>query len=191
MRGAPHITITFCCALAACSAPEEKGYCTVAPLDSLYTVTVPKYLKPGFDMHDFAELQYYSTDHNFYLIGIQDAKQSLGNIKRRTIRLDTYYNFVEATVLEKADSLVLEGMELFDISDSVSVKVGDYYARSVYFDQSYDLLYRIGVYETKEYFVQLVIWIPYPNACNYYEETETILRSLSMQGKTIGVAMNP
>jgi hypothetical protein len=181
----------LCCALASCTAPDEKGQVTVSPIDSLYTVSVPKYLKPGFDMHDFAELQYYSTSHNFYLIGIQDAKQSLGNIKRRTIQLETYYNFVEATVLEKADSLVLEGMELFKLNDSLSVKVGDYYARSIYFDQTYELLYRIGVYETPEYFVQLVIWVPYESACTYYVDTEQVLRSVVMHGKSDTLAMNP
>ena len=48
------------------------------PIDSLYSVSIPNNLKPGYDMHDYASLQYYDSELDFYVVGLDDAKENLG-----------------------------------------------------------------------------------------------------------------
>ncbi|MEZ4828952.1 MAG: hypothetical protein R3C61_22100 [Bacteroidia bacterium] len=152
------------------------------PIDSLYEVDLPTNLQPGYDMHAYASLQYYDTLQNFYLLGIEDAKQNLGDIKRKRLKLRGYYAFVEGTVLEKADSFQMESDQEIKLQSEISVKAGDYYVTSRVEEEEIELFYRIAVYESDDFFFQLVFWMPYPDYCQQMPWVESVTQSFRFIG---------
>ena len=117
-------------------------------------------------MHDYASLQFYDKNEDFYVLGMEDAKDNLGEINRRRLKLDGYYKFVENTVFGQIDSVSLVGSQKFETLGSQKGKAGDYFALSFYNDVMYELYYRVAVYESDSHFFQLVIWMPYENYCD-------------------------
>mgnify|MGYP001798542664 CR=1 FL=1 len=117
-------------------------------INDLYVISLPSNLQTGFDMHDYASLQYYNPSEGFYILGIEDAKDNLGDIKRKRLKLKGYYVFVENTVLNPIDSSARETLQYFEKPSGVKVRIGDYYAN----DQTWSwnpLFYRISVYESE------------------------------------------
>lgn len=180
-------------ACAACTKPVNSGMVEIAPIDSLYTLKAPAYLKAGYDMHDFAGLQYYDMQQGVFLLGVEDNKANLGNVKRRTLRLEDYYTFVETHVLEQADSTFKEATQSFTLEGDVKALCSDYYATGWHEGDRFELFYRVAVYNTPEHFIQLVVWMPYAEACDRYEMTEEVLRSLRLAApkSSDGVAGSP
>ncbi|MEZ4772465.1 MAG: hypothetical protein R3D00_04720 [Bacteroidia bacterium] len=165
--------------LLSCNKSVSPVQHHTIPIDSLYQVVIPANLQPGYDMHAYASLQYYDTIQNFYLLGIEDAKQNLGDIKRKRLKLKGYYEFVEGTVLEKADSFQIESDQELKLPGGIVVKSGDYYVASKLEQESIELFYRIAVYENENYFFQLVFWMPYKGYCNEIEWVDDVTQSFS------------
>lgn len=162
-------------ACLACQKPTPAVKPVTQTIDSLYRIDIPDNLTPGYDMHDYASLQFYNTGINYYVLGIEDAKENLGEIKRMRLQLDGYYTFVENTVFEKVDSLALVAQSTF--ADSIqTAHIGDYYTQSSVWGDT-PLFYRIAVFENTNYFFQLVIWMPYEDHCQWYPWTDTITHS--------------
>ena len=163
----------------ACQQPQIVEAETVI-VDQLYSVDLPNNLKPGFDMHDYAGLQHYDTSTDFYVIGIEDAKDNLGAIKRRRLKLKNYYSFVENTVFSRADSTQLIADQKFTTDQGIKSQVGDYFVSSQNWGAPYRLFYRIAVYESDDYFFQIVIWMPYDLYCERYKWIEGISNSFQL-----------
>lgn len=134
-------------------------------------------------MHDYAGLQHYDTSTDFYVIGIEDAKSNLGEIKRRRLKLRNYYSFVENTVFSRADSTALISSQKFTTEQGINSQVGDYFVSSQYWGAPYHLFYRIAVYESDEYFFQVVTWMPYDLYCERYKWIELISYSFRLLEK--------
>ena len=149
----------------------------VASQDSMYVMKVPSFMQPGFDMHPFASLQYYDTTSQFYVLGMEDAKENLGAIKRRRLKLKGYFNYMETTTLERMDSFVNEAGFRDTLPQGLVVQSNDYFAVSSA-DQGVPLYYRIAAYENDEFFYQLVIWMPYETHCPRMTWIDSITRSL-------------
>lgn len=161
----------------ACEKSTETFDLQVVKVDELYQIELPERLKSGYDMHDYASLQYYDTLTNLYVIGIEDAKENLGQIKRRRLKQKSYFKFVESTVFNQVDTLLLETEQDYEISPGVTLKAGDYYARSKSWGEI-PVFYRIAVYENYDYFFQLVIWMPYQDHCTELNTwTDSTMRS--------------
>ena len=141
-------------------------------------------------MHDYASLQYYDTLREYFVIGIEDAKENLGQIKRRRLKLKGYYKFVENTVFAKVDTLLLETEQVIQLTDNLQVRAGDYYAQSKVWGAN-PIFYRIAIYENEDYFFQLVSWMPYAGHCNQIGQLDSSLRSFiyipDFAGGNIGV----
>lgn len=162
-------------ACLACQRPAPVVTTETHVIDSLYRIDIPSILTPGYDMHDYASLQYYNTQMNYYVLGIEDAKENLGEIKRMRLQLDGYYTFVENTVFEKVDSLAVVAQSTF--ADSIQrAQVGDYYTTSEAWGDV-PLFYRIAIFENSNYFFQLVVWMPYDRHCEWHHWTDTITNS--------------
>lgn len=146
------------------------------PIDNLYVIHIPDNLQPGYDMHDYASLQYYNSSEGFYILGIEDAKENLGDIKRKRLKLKGYYAFVENTVSNPVDTLSRESLQYFTNAEGLSVRIGDYYANSQAWNWD-PLFYRIAVYESPEYFFQLVMWMPYGPHCERVAVLDSIVYS--------------
>lgn len=116
-------------------------------------------------MHDYASLQFYDKNEDFYVLGMEDAKANLGEINRRRLKLEGYYKFVENTVFGQIDSMSLVSSQKFQSVGDHRGKAGDYFALSFYNDVMYELYYRVAVYESDTHFFQLVIWMPYDVYC--------------------------
>ncbi len=149
----------------------------VASQDSIYVVKVPSFLLPGFDMHPFASVQYYDTTTQFFVLGMEDAKDNLGAIKRRRLKLKGYFNYMETTALERIDSFMNEAGFRDTLPQGLVVQSQDYFAVS---DTARDfpLFYRISAFENDDFFFQLVIWMPYQIHCENMVWVDSITRSL-------------
>lgn len=163
----------------ACEKSAETFELQEVKIGGLYQIDLPTRLKSGYDMHDYASLQYYDTLTNLYVIGIEDAKENLGQIKRRRLKQKSYFKFVESTVFNQVDTLLLETEQDYEIEPGVTLKAGDYYARSKSWGEI-PVFYRIAVYENYDYFFQLVIWMPYKDHCAELDTwTDSTMRSFT------------
>jgi len=159
-----HIAFLLFISCFACEENTETFDLQTVTIDQLYRIDLPERLKSGYDMHDYASLQYYDTLSNLYIIGIEDAKENLGQIKRRRLKQKSYFKFVESTVFNQVDTLLLETEQDYELSPGLTLKAGDYYARSKSWGEI-PVFYRIAVYENYDYFFQLVMWMPYQEHC--------------------------
>lgn len=130
-------------------------------------------------MHPYAGLQYYDEATGFYVMCIDDMKDNLGPIRRHRIRIKGYYNFVELTVFEQADSSSLIDQASFQL-DGLEVKTGDYYVSSEYWGKVYEFYYRIAVYESEHYFFQLVMYMPFEDREKEKKGVDKITRSFRL-----------
>jgi hypothetical protein len=152
----------------------------VVEIDNLYAVSLPAYLEAGYDMHEYAALQYYNTRLDFYVMGIYDDKSKWGPIKQQRLKLDRYFKYVEESVLAQADSFHCESMEAFTTLQGISAKVGDYQVNSRFIEDTFELFYRVVVYESSTHFFQLVIWMPYDVHCERMPQIEQITYSFRL-----------
>ena len=131
-------------------------------------------------MHEYANLQYYNLEKSIFLLGIEDAKDNLGDIKRKRLKVGGYFAFVEDNVLEKNDTTSQESVEHFvpQGENARSARVGDYYVSSQELGPI-PIYYRIAVYESKDFFLQLVIWMPYEQHCDVRPMVDRITRSVT------------
>ena len=185
------ITFLLLISCCACEDTAEVFDLQTVSIDELYRIDLPAQLKSGYDMHDYASLQYYDTLRNLYVIGIEDAKENLGQIKRRRLKQKSYFKFVESTVFSDVDSLVLETEQDYDLGPDLKLKAGDYFAMSQNWGDV-PVFYRIAVYENYDYFFQLVIWMPYQDHCHELDTwTDSTMRSFSFlvdqENQRIGV----
>lgn len=167
--------------ISACESPPPPPvkWHTIT-MDNQYRIELPDYLVAGYDMHEYAKLQYYSLEKEIFLLGIEDAKTNFGAIKRRRLRLSGYFAYVEDMVLQKADTSTQEGIERFTLSEppGIASKVGDYYMENDSTHESPPLYYRIAVFESESLFLQLVFWMPYDQQCEMRSVVDRITRSL-------------
>ena len=167
--------------LMACEkAPPPVEWQTIASKGGTYTIELPAHLQAGYDMHEYANLQYYDLEKSIFLLGIEDAKANLGDIKRKRLKVGGYFAFVEDNVLEKNDSTSQESIEHFTPRGETarSARVGDYYVSSHALD-AIPVYYRIVVYESEDLFLQLVIWMPYDQHCDMRPMVDRITRSVT------------
>jgi len=174
-----YITLLILVSVCACEEAKIVEPITVN-IDQLYTLELPGNLQPGYDMHDYAGLQYYDTSTDFYILGIEDAKSNLGTIKRKRLRLKGYYEFVENTVFSRADSTYFLAGQEFQTSQGVRVRTGDYYVFTRHWGAPHQLFYRIAVYESEDYFFQIVTWMPFDLYCDRYDWIERISYSFRL-----------
>jgi hypothetical protein len=167
--------------LGACKPePAPLAWQTVL-VDSLYALRMPQQIQRVSDMHDYASLQAYAPEDEFYVLGIEDAKEKLGAVQRRRLKLEGYHSFLLNTVFERVDSSQLIAAEARQLAPGLDLICGDYYAYS----QSWGgvpLLYRIAAYESPSYYLQLVIWLPYENACERQAWMDSLTYSLRFVG---------
>jgi len=172
-----HLWLLCLVACISCEQPQKTTSWEKVEVGNLYSLYLPSYLQPGYDMHSYAGLQYYSLVDKIYVLGIEDSKENLGEIKRKRLKLKGYFAFVEKTVLQPMDTFSRESLQVFQNEDGSTVRVGDYYTNREEFDWN-PLYYRISVYENRDYFLQLVIWMPYEEHCNYLSTLDTITQSV-------------
>lgn len=178
MKPCLYTLIAWSVLLLSCDRSAPLKSHTVG-IDDLYSVELPAYLKPGYKMHPYAGLQYYDEEAGFYVMCIDDMKENLGPVRRHRIRIKGYYNFVELTVFERADSISLIAQDNFQLN-GLNVKTGDYYVSSEYWGDVYEFYYRIAVYESEQYFFQLVMYMPYEDREKEMKWVERITRSFQL-----------
>jgi hypothetical protein len=181
-----YIVIVVTLATVSCKQPPPPVERVSVPIDSLYQVDMPSNLQPGYDMHDYASLQYYDTNMDFYLLGIEDAKQNLGEIKRKRLKLRGYFEFVETAVLENAEEHYRVADQEMTLNPKLKVKSGDYYVKSKQGTEKLDLFYRIAVFENDDYFFQMVFWLPYEKHCEQMNWIDTITNSFTFIDDGLG-----
>lgn len=164
--------------LIACQESDDTVEVTEVEVDGLYAINLPDFLRPSFDMHDYASLQYYDNKTDFYIMGIDDPKDKLGS-RRRRLKLKAYYDFVESTVFEPTDSLLLMASSVVE-QGGREIRTGDYFARTRHFDYTYDLFYRVAVYESETHFFQIVLWMPFENHCEWVDWADQITMSFKL-----------
>ena len=170
--------------LGGCEQKAPEPSWQTISINGIYSLELPSAFVLGYDMHEYANLQYYDLSRNIFIVGIEDSKDNLGDIKRLRLKLDGYFEFVEDIVLDRADSSYLEASYAHYPEDypQQAARMGDYFASSKDWGGQ-SLFYRIAVYENAQYFVQVVLWMPYENHCDLYPLTSRILQSFTFLDK--------
>ena len=131
--------------LVACG-PRKPEVQTIR-IDRLYAVDLPDNLKPGYDMHDYAGLQYYDATTDFYVIGLEDSKDNFGKIQRQRLKIDNYFEFAERTAFEHVDSIQQAAVQEFETSQGLKAKAADYFVQDPKMADSLPIFYRVCVFE--------------------------------------------
>lgn len=163
--------------LWGCKKPVEPRWRTV-PVSNLYSIDLPSKLVSRNDMHESAGLQYYDLASDFYIIGMEEAKDNVKAVKS-DIKMDDYYKMVEDTITSGAIyKRFIQGQKAK--GDGFNLKAGDYQIVKDLRGKEYHLLYRIAVIESKKYFIQLVMYMPYSDSCNVFPKMDTITNSFKI-----------
>ncbi|MEL6843867.1 MAG: hypothetical protein AAFP02_11710, partial [Bacteroidota bacterium] len=147
------------------------------------SLDLPCLLIAGYEMHDYASLQYYDTEVLFYVIGLEDPKENLGEIKRKQLKIDGYYDHLQRSAFEHIDSVRQIASARFTNPHGIRIQYGDFYTSGKNLAQM-DLFYRICVCENEDYFYQLVIWMPFDTYCDRIDWIDLISSSLHFIGET-------
>ncbi|WNJ16683.1 hypothetical protein [Pontibacter sp. G13] len=179
MKSIAYMLVIVAVGCTSCQEVKEPVEMRTVVVDSLYSVELPNNMKESYSMHAYANLQYFAADWNMYVIGLEDNKANLGEIKARRVQLVHYYDFVENTVTELVDTSMLIGVQSFILPNGLDAKIGDYYTYNS--QKAYPpLFYRIAVYESDGYFFQLVLWTPYESSCDYIGWIDSITNSFDL-----------
>lgn len=168
----------------ACNQEPAATLATTLTIDSLYSIELPDNLVPGYEMHDYASLQYYDTEVLFYVIGLEDSKENLGEIKRKQLKLNGYFDHLQRSAFEHIDSVRQIASAEFINQHDVHIQYGDYYTSGKNLAQM-DLFYRICVCENEDYFYQLVIWMPFDTYCEKIKWIDLISSSLRFLDQSV------
>ncbi len=164
--------------LVSCKKETLPTHQLVA-IRNLYTLELPARFEPTYDMHESAELQYADKTTHWYLICVEDAKSNFGTGSPKAVSLPDYYKFAEAAVLSEAESkLFLQGVTRKQ--DGLKIQEGDYQVHTTIQEESYELLYRVTILESKTHFFQLVMWMPYEEGCAVYQKMDSITRTFKL-----------
>ena len=167
-----------------CSKKTVQTLPNTLTIDSLYRIDLPDNLVPGYEMHDYASLQYYDTEALFYVIGLEDSKENLGEIKRKQLKLGGYFDHLQRSAFEHIDSVRQIASAEFTNPHGIHIQYGDYYTSGKNLAQM-DLFYRISVCENEDYFYQLVIWMPFDTYCDEIKWIDMISSSLRFIGDSV------
>lgn len=172
------LIITLFVGLVACKKESVPTHQLVA-IRNLYTLELPARFEPTYDMHESAEFQYADKKSHWYIICMEDAKSNFGTGGQKIVALPDYYKFAEAAVLSDAESkLFLQGVTRKQ--DGLKIQEGDYQVKTTLNDESFELLYRVTVLESKTHFFQLVMWMPYEDGCEVYKKMDSITRTFKL-----------
>lgn len=165
--------------LASCNGVQQIEMQQIE-IDQLYILDLPDNLTPSYDMHDYASLQYNDPKRGIYLLGIEDAKDNFPGFKRGQLKLPAYYQFVENSVLVNADTTAVLDQKEFMAGPHPAI-MSDSYAQVDFRGNVHELFYRIVVYESKMYYFQLVIWMPYDTYCDQLPLFDQMLYSFRIR----------
>ncbi len=163
------------------SAPIQRR---TIPIDSLYRIDLPSNLRPGYEMHDYASLQYYDTRTHFYVIGLEDSKENLGEIKRKQLKIDGYFDHLSHSAFEHMDSVQQIAAAEYINDYGIHVFCGDFDVKGANLSEM-DLFYRVCVCEHPRYFYQLVVWMPFNTYCERIEWIDLLTESLRFSKDSI------
>lgn len=188
MQSRLSIAVILLLLLGSCSSTQEDAPdWQVVKAGNLYALELPPTFEKGYGMHDYATLQYHDLENSIFLLGIEDAKENLGEIKRRRLKIGGYFNFVEDIVLEQVEFYQREATQQCKLPGTLDyeTRIRDYYVSHNPW-APFPLFYRIAVYESEEYFFQLVLWMPYDDHCDAYPVLERITKSFVLGEGAIG-----
>lgn len=187
MKYPRYITLIALLMAIACQPETSPVSSTTFTYEDLYEIHLPDHLYRAYDMHVYASLQYYDTLMGFYVLGIMDPKENLGDIKRKRLKLEGYYNFVEKTVFTNSDSIEQVSEQQFESQAGVQALVGDYFTMSDAGRQT-PVFYRLSIYDHPEYYFQLVTYLPYEIHCDHMPWIDTLTYSFQFMEGEVPVA---
>lgn len=172
------VIAVFVLGIVGCKKEKKTGWQTVE-VNQQFSLQLPASMTPSKDMHATAILQYADTDSNLYVLGIEDAKENFGEINKKEVSIEDYFKFTESGISEGATdkqqlSVVRRKTKDFNVLE------GDYDIKTLFQGREHNLHYRIAVYETKQYFYQIVVWKPMNPACLHVEQMDSITHSFQL-----------
>lgn len=173
------VLFSFCgiTLLWGCQKKVEPRWHTI-PIENLYAIDLPSKLIVSNDMHESASLQYYDLANDFYVIGMEEPKDNIKAVNSE-VKMDDYYKMVEDTITSGAVyKRFIQGQK--SKHDGISMKASDYEIQKDLRGKEYHLLYRIAIFESKKYFYQIVMYMPYSDSCKIFPKLDTIIQSFKV-----------
>ena len=141
--------------LSACSRDQMLPPRTVE-VEGSYSISIPANFKPCNDLHDFATLQYADEREGYFLIGIEEPKSSMENLKVEYSLAD-YSDFVETTVGGVYDSMLVTARDTLMVN-GIRCQTADLLTYIQSDEAPLEVYYRLAVFESENRFYQLIGW---------------------------------
>ncbi|MBP6557265.1 MAG: hypothetical protein KA213_02795 [Flavobacterium sp.] len=165
------LLVLFC---LSCNIKEEFKTVTIA---NKYSIDIPNSFEKVDNLNDEASLQYQNALKEFYVIVIDESKESfkeavLENHADITPNLEGYYKAIQLNLTE-----AIKDMKLFE-EKTTAINGRKAKVFSVTGNvEGYDIFYRYAIVEGKSYYYQIMLWTEKKKEANYKEMMNTSINS--------------
>ncbi|MGJ8593152.1 MAG: hypothetical protein ACSHXF_11420 [Aquaticitalea sp.] len=173
------LPILFVFAFLVCGCASEEGEQTVT-IDNRYSLTIPKFLSEGTDLHDDASLQYQHIFKEFYVVVIDEPKDEMHSVLELNDLTDIYSKDIDGYAKLIFDSVYESLLDPVQ-TDVVETTVNGMAARLstlVGMADDISIFYDYGVYESEDRYYQVIAWTLSDQQSKYQSQMDAILHSL-------------
>ncbi len=146
--------LSICCTIIIFHSCSKTIDFTDVKVDEQYELTVPEYLHPCTDLHKNAAIQLQSTDHDIYLIVINEKKSIIHNV-------GMYYNLktYNSTILKQPFLSEIKNVITDSVPISVQIGTNKALITTIKGDvNNQHVFYKLAVIETPASFYQIIVW---------------------------------
>lgn len=163
----------------SCNVKEEFKTITI---EKKYSLSIPDNLEKATKLNDDASLQYQDLFNEYYVIAIDEPKESFSNaiIKSNsdiTPNLEGYYNLITTSLPEK-----LKNCKLYDQkTNTINGKRVKIFSASGTIED-FDVFYRYAIVEGHADYYQIMLWTEKSKESKYKELMEKTILSFKEIG---------
>lgn len=125
-------------------------------VNGIFSVAVPRNLVAQSDLHQFAPLQLADEPGGYFVVAIDESKESIQALKLHYSLAD-YADFTETTISDAFDTVRVTGRSTFE-NNGLQCQTVDFFAAVNGPEEPLEVYYHIAVFEGQDKFYQLICW---------------------------------
>ena len=163
----------------SCNTASELKTITIP---NKYSIDIPENMEKTNNLNDDASLQYQNLIGEFYIIVIDETKESFHNaIVENAVDISTdlegYYSVVRTNFMES-----VKGLKVSDEKDTtINGKKAKLFSITGNV-QGFDVFYRYAIVEGKSNYYQIMLWTEQSKQKNYTETINKVINSYKEVG---------